>query len=262
MKKVISLFLSLILVVGIVASLTVGVSAATYKGKSFYFDSELEFNFYPIEDVDGENFAGGYYSEEDFGSGKPYDYYFHEFEYEGYDGEFFELEVCEYFGKFDDEFDGPEKYYDALESIAKNRDGDLSITEFAGCPAVILEDSETGFSCYVCNDKYMYFINIWGDEPTETLSEAIKAAKSIKFTEKYTGKGSNAEPEQIKNNNSFNSEDKDINSDVSDKNSVNNNNIDDVTAPIIDSTTLIIIVAIVAAAAVICVVIVTTRKKK
>lgn len=261
MKKIIAIVLALVLCSLMMVS---SFATATYRGKSFYFDSELIFNFFPVEDVDGENISGGYYNEEDYGSGKPYDYYFHEFEYEGPDGEFFELEVTEYFGKFDDEFDSPEKYYDALESIAKDEafgDGNLSITEFAGCPAVILEDSETWFSCFVCNDKNMYQINIFGDEPTEALTEAIRAAKSIKFTEKYTGKGNNAEPEQTQNTNSFNSADKDISPDVSNENLINNNNTD-VATPIIDNTTLIIIVAIVAVTAIVCVVIVTTRKKK
>ncbi len=257
MKKSISIILAVIFS----SLMMVSSLAATYNGDSFSFESEVEFNFYVNEDG---SFNGEYYNEEDYGSGKPYDYYYHEFEYEGDDGEFFELEVTEYFGKFDDEFDSPEKYYDALKAIAKDEDfgdGNLSITEFADCPAVILEDSETSFSCFVCNDKNMYHINIWGDEPTEALTEAIRAAKSIKFKGKYTGKGNNTELEQTQNNNSVDSENKDIVVNTSNEDPKNNNKTD-FTAPTIDNTTLIIIVAIVAATAVICVILVTTKKKK
>ena len=253
MKKIISIVLACVLC----SFMMVSSFAATYKGESFYFDSDFE--FYNSNGTEDGNFYADYIYEEDYGSGKPYDFYFHEFEYEYPDGKFVEIEINEYFGRYDDEFDSPEKYYDALKFTAEEEG--VSITEFAGCPAVIFEDSEAGFNCLVCNDKYMYLISVWGDENTEALTEAIKAVKSIKFTEKYTGKDDFAAPEEIQNNNSFDSSDKDITPQVSNENTVNNNN-SDAAAPAIDSTTLIIIVAIVAVTAIVCVVLVTTRKKK
>lgn len=258
MKKALSLILACI----ICCLYVVSSFAATYRGEGFYFDSELDLNFYVEEDG---SFFPYYIYEEDWGSGKPADFYFHEFEYENEDDSF-EIEVEEYFGRFEAfgyYAETSADYYNALEGIADEFDAE--ITEFAGCPAVIIEDTDIGFECYVCNDKYMYSIDLtcWTDTPTESFTKALNAVKSIRFTEKYSG---SVKPQQSQNNNAVDNDGNQQSNAINNTYNQQENNqpIQNNTAltSANDNSTLIIVLVIVAAVIVICTILILTRKKK
>lgn len=186
MKKTIAVLLSVLMCSLLVVSAFAG--QYKYEGKGFSFESDLA-----MDNFGGD--VGDYIYESDYGSDKAPDYYYYEIEPQG-DLEL-EIEIEAYCGRFDGggshavepgENDallakGPQDYYKAIETIAA--DNGVDIIKIAGCPAVIIEDIADSFTCYVCNDQYLYYINIFwfGEEPASAeFTQAVKDVKNIKFS--------------------------------------------------------------------------------
>lgn len=187
MKKTLAIILSILMCGLLVVSAFAG--QYKYEGKGFSFESDLAMDNLGVDSV------GEYINEEDYGSGKAPDYYSYEIENQG--DNFFEIEIEAYCGRFNfpldiltDSYDGgefvaegPKDYYEAIEVISKDRN--IPVTEFNGCPAVIMEDTAKCFECYVCNDEYLYSITISWIEDTAVPAEftqAVNDVKNIKFT--------------------------------------------------------------------------------
>lgn len=186
MKKTLAIILSILMCSLLVVSAFAG--QYKYEGKGFSFESD-----FTMDNYGGD--VGDYIYESDYGSDKAPDYYYYEIEPQG-DLEL-EIEIEAYCGRFDGSgshavepgendvllANGPQDYYKAIEAIAA--DNGVDIIKIAGCPAVVIEDIEDSFKCYVCNDQYLYYINIFwfGDEPASAeFTQAVNDVKNIKFT--------------------------------------------------------------------------------